>query len=47
MLQSGIGWVMTWIAERPENGTENIVLYDVMKTSQAGQYDTDEHRDIA
>jgi hypothetical protein len=29
MLQSGIGWVMTWIAERSENGTENIVLYDM------------------
>jgi hypothetical protein len=24
----GIGWAMTWMAERPENGTENKVLYD-------------------
>jgi hypothetical protein len=25
----GLGWVMTWMAERPENGTKNKVLYDV------------------
>jgi hypothetical protein len=25
------GWVVTCIAERPENGTENIVLYDKRK----------------
>jgi hypothetical protein len=24
-----VGWVgMTWMSERPENGTENKVLYD-------------------
>jgi hypothetical protein len=23
----GLGWAMTWMAERPENGTENKILY--------------------
>jgi hypothetical protein len=23
-------WVMTWMAEKPENGTKNKVLYDIL-----------------
>jgi hypothetical protein len=30
----GSGWAMTWMAERPENGTKNKVLYDSLVGKQ-------------
>jgi hypothetical protein len=27
----GLEWAMTWMAERPENGTENKVLHDFLR----------------
>jgi hypothetical protein len=30
--ERGLGGVMTWIAEKLENGTENKVLYDFQRT---------------